>query len=412
MNLFIPMLVTGLLTSFHCVMMCGNMVLSYAIKDANEGPLLRRLTPHFAYHGAKILSYTIVGLLLGSLGSFISAEARSWVSVVAGTYMVLLGLSMTGKFPVLMHLAPRPPRFFMALVSSLRRRAREEQAENDSGIATPVGFGLITGLMPCGPLIAAQVAAAGSGSMATGGLMMLGFGLGTVPLMLGYGAVASYLGSRFKQYMAVAAAVIIIVLGVVMVNRGATALGSPVNFNVAKRAILGTAAVQVDESRFKKAEDGAIEVPLGLEGYTFTPSTLAVPADTPVRIIVDRKDDNPCSDELWIPALGVRAPLTPRGITRVDLPATKAGTYQMTCQMGMLSASLQVGGSDGDESRALLVLGLIALAGSVGIGAVVSRRRRARAAAEAALHGARGKRPHKQGHAHRNQTKKSKRHNR
>ncbi len=410
MNLFIPMFVTGLLTSFHCVMMCGNMVLSYAIKDATKGPLLHRMTPHFAYHGAKILSYTVVGLLLGSLGSFVNAEARSWVSVAAGTYMVLLGLSMTGKFPILMHLAPRPPKFFMTLLSTLRRRAKGEQAEGESSLVTPIGFGLITGMMPCGPLIAAQVAAAGSGSTATGGLMMLGFGLGTAPLMLGYGAIAGYLGSRSKRYMSVAAAVMIVALGIVMVNRGATALGSPVNFDTAKRAVLGSASVQVDESQFQKGADGVIEVPLGLEKFTFTPSTLAIPADTPVRIVVDRKDDNVCSDELWIPALGVRAPLTANGITKIDLPATKAGTYQMTCQMGMLAATLQVGTSSGGKSFALLVFGVTALAGGAGLAVRVgSQRRTARASAEAIRRKAHGKRPHKRGRTRNNQPKKGNR---
>src|SRR5512133_2958875 len=98
------MLVSGLLASFHCVMMCGNMVLSYAVKGNEEGPLLQRMVPHFAYHSAKIVSYTLVGLLLGSIGAFLSQDVRSWVSVAAGAYMVLLGLNMTGKFPVLARL--------------------------------------------------------------------------------------------------------------------------------------------------------------------------------------------------------------------------------------------------------------------------------------------------------------------
>jgi ABC-type nickel/cobalt efflux system permease component RcnA len=298
------------------------------------------------------------------------------------------------------------------LLSKLRRRAKSEHADGDSGFATPVGFGLITGLMPCGPLIAAQVAAAGSGSTTSGGLMMLGFGLGTAPLMLGYGAVASYLGSRFKRYMSVAAAITIIILGIVMMNRGATALGSPVNFDTAKRAVLGSASVQVDESQFEKGADGVIEVPLQIKGYTFTPSTVAIPADTPVRIIVNRLDDNLCSDELWIPSLGLRAPLTANGITKIELPSTKAGTYQITCQMGMLSATLQVGGSNGSRSPLVMVLGLTALAGGVGMGVhhFGLQRRRVRAAAQAAHRKAHSKRPRKQGHV--NHSKNHKRKNR
>lgn len=380
MNLIYPMFITGLLTSFHCVMMCGNMVLSYAIKDDAEGSLADRMRPHIAYHLMKILSYTVVGLALGSVGSFISAEARSWVSTIAGGYMVLLGLSLTGRFPILRYLEPRPPRFFISLIAKMRRKAAEDE-ESDGGLATPMGFGLITGLMPCGPLIAAQVAAAGSGSAVTGATMMLAFGLGTAPLMLGYGAVASYLGKQFKRYMSIAAAILIVVLGLVMINRGATALGSPVNYAIIKQAVIGSAGVEVDESKFKPGPDGVIEVPLEMKGYVFKPSILAIPADKPVRIVVNRKDANLCSDQLWIPSLKVKAKLTPNGQTKIDLPPTKAGAYQMTCQMGMLSSTLQVGSAPGRSSILLVVLGITVTAG-IGGTFLYTRSRRRKISAE------------------------------
>lgn len=386
MNLFYPMLLSGLLTSFHCVMMCGNMVLSYAVKGSEDGPLMKRMLPHFAYHGAKIVSYTLVGLLLGSIGEFITQEARSWVSLVAGVYMILLGLHMTGRFPVLGRLTPKPPRFLMNMLSKARKKANADAAEGESTLATPVSFGLMTGLMPCGPLIAAQVAAAGSGSSVAGAIGMLGFGLGTAPLMLGYGAIASFLGNKFKKYMAVAAAVVIIVLGAVMMNRGATALGLPVNFNVIKQQVLGGPSVAVDESQFKTGADGVVEIPLVIENVQFVPSTLAIPADKPVRLIVDRRENNLCSEQLAIPQLGILQTLTPNGQTVIDIPATKAGSYQMTCQMGMMAGSLQVGAgpAKSGSGSTLWVFALAALGGA----AVLYRRstavKRAAAAEEAA----------------------------
>ncbi|PKQ28979.1 MAG: hypothetical protein CVT60_07740 [Actinobacteria bacterium HGW-Actinobacteria-10] len=343
LNLFIPMFVSGLLTSFHCVMMCGNMVLSYAVKGNEEGPLARRMMPHLAYHSAKLVSYTAVGLLLGSIGAFISQDARSWVAVIAGTYMIVLGLIMTGKFPALARFTPRPPRFLMQAITKLRKRSTSDAAAGESTLATPVTFGLMTGLMPCGPLQAAQVAAAGAGTPVLGAITMLGFGLGTIPLMLGYGAAASFLSGRFKQKMAVAGAIVILLLGVVMINRGATALGSPVNFTSIKNAVLGSEAAVLDELQFTVGADGVVEVPLVIERNQFQPQTLAIPADKPVRLIVDRREDNLCSEQLFIPKLGIQVPLTPNGITAIDIPATASGSFQMTCQMGMMAGTLQVG---------------------------------------------------------------------
>jgi len=390
-NLFFPMLVTGLLTSFHCVMMCGNMVLSYAVKGNEEGTLLRRMAPHFAYHSAKMLSYTIVGLLLGSIGAFISQGARSWVSVIAGVYMILLGLNMTGKFPVLAHLNPRPPRFLMTALMKLRRKSTSDAAGGESSLATPVTFGMMTGLMPCGPLQAAQVAAAGAGSTFAGGIAMLGFGLGTIPLMLGYGAVASFLSGRFKKNMAVAGAIVIIVLGGVMINRGATALGSPVTFNSVKQAVTGGGSVALDESQFKTGADGVVEVPLVIENVRYQPQTLAIPADKPVRLIVDRRENNACSDELLIPNLGIQVALKPNGITTVDLPASKAGSFQMTCQMGMMAGTLQVGAGAAKSggSSSLPVLALVALAG-VGAAMYLKTQKAAKKAAEEAAQSKKG----------------------
>ncbi|MBK5211772.1 MAG: sulfite exporter TauE/SafE family protein [Coriobacteriia bacterium] len=362
MNLFFPMLVTGLFTGFHCVMMCGNMVLSYAVKGSEEGTFFQRMKPHFAYHFAKIVSYTLVGLFLGSIGNFISTGARSWVSIVAGFYMILLGLQMTGKFPVLNYLQPKPPKFIMNMLSKLRRKAMKDASEDESSLVTPVSFGLMTGLMPCGPLIAAQVAAAGSGSTISGGLAMLGFGLGTVPVMLAYGAFASVLGVKFKKYMAVGGAIVIILLGGVMMNRGATALGLPVNFNVVKTAVVGKSAVSIDESKFKKGADGVIEVPMVVEGQQYKPSTLVIPADKPVRLIVNRKDANACSKELLFPKLGIRVSLKDNGVTVINLPATAAGDYQMSCQMGMITGTLQVGAAGATKRPVLVyVIGVVFL---------------------------------------------------
>jgi len=346
LSLFVSMLALGLLTSFHCVMMCGNLVLTYAIKGNEQGSAFDRMKPHFAYHGAKILSYTLVGAVLGALGVFISPAARSWVSLIAGGYMVLMGLGMTPWFPWLRKLSPRPPKFFMQLLMKMRKKAAADAAEGESSLLMPIGFGLITGLMPCGPLQAAQLKAAAAGNPALGALAMLAFGLGTMPLMLGYGAVASYLNNKLKHVMPLIAAGFIVVLGFVMVNRGAMALGSPVTFATIKASVLGGPKVaSVDESQYKKGTDGVIEVPLAVKGGSggYDPSALSIPSDKPVRLLVTRTDANACSDQLAIPQIGVLVNLVPNGTTKVDLPATKSGSYTITCGMGMLSGRLVVG---------------------------------------------------------------------
>jgi sulfite exporter TauE/SafE len=375
LSLFIAMFLAGLAISAHCVTMCGTLVLSYAIKGDEEGPLLKRMLPHVAYQSARAASYVLVGLALGAIGSaFNIAGIRPYVMVFAGAYMILMGLNMTGKFPILRYIAPRPPKFMMTLVGKLRRKAKADEAAGESTLATPFMFGAITGLMPCGPLQSAQIAAAGAGSAASGAFAMLGFWAGTMPLMLGFGAVSSLLSARFRKYMLVAGSIAIMLVGAVMLNRGAMLAGSPVTFDTVARYAVGGQAASAQDSRFKTGADGVVEIPLTIANTRFQPQTVTIPADKPVRLIVDRREADSCSKQLAVPTLGILATLKDNGVTTVDLPAAKAGSYTLTCGMGMMSGRLDVGGGVPASSGSRLPLfGLIAVA--VGAGVWVYRRR-------------------------------------
>ncbi len=344
MDLFFPMVALGLVTSVHCVSMCGPLVLTYAVKDGGEGSLRQRMVPHVAYQGAKIVSYILVGLLLGAIGSiFDLAGIRGWVTLLAGAFMLVFALQMTGRFPALMRLTPRPPKALVRAISALRRRAASEGDTDDGRLALPVAFGLLTGLMPCGPLQSAQLTAAASGSAVSGALAMFGFGLGTAPLMLAFGTVSSMLTARMKRRMMAVAAVIVAVLGVTMVDRGLTLVGSPVTARSLVRAIAPGDATA-------STSDATSEARLVIEDVRFEPDVVRVAAGAPARLIVERREDNPCSAQLAIPQLGVLVDLVPYGTTVVELPTAPPGSYTLTCGMGMMSGTLVVEEAGGGTS--------------------------------------------------------------
>lgn len=366
--LFIPMLLAGIAISAHCVTMCGTMVLSYAIKDDIEGPFVKRMMPHVAYQTARAVSYVLVGLLLGTIGSaFNIAGIRPWIMIFAGVYMVLMGLNMTGKFPALRYIAPRPPKFMMTALMKLRKRAKAEADAGESNILTPLMFGAITGLMPCGPLQSAQIAAAGAGSAAAGAFAMLGFWVGTMPLMLGFGAVSSMLSARFRKYMLVAGSIAIMIVGVVMLNRGAMLAGSPVTLDTMKTYVLGGAPAGASSQQFATGKDGVAEVKLTIKNTKYVPQTVSIPADKPVRLIVDRQEDNSCSSQLAIPQIGILQNLKAFGTTTIDIPATKSGGYTLTCGMGMMSGTLDVGGGAPAPSGRPLVAVVLVVAAGLGV---------------------------------------------
>jgi sulfite exporter TauE/SafE len=340
----VPYLMLGLATSLHCVAMCGSLVLTFAVKGAPEGGALApRLLPHLAYQAAKIASYAMVALVLGGIaaaagGALDITGFRSWVMVVAGAYMVLLGLGMTGWFPFLQRLSPRPPQALVKAMSKVRKKSATTATGGAAGLAMPVAFGLLTGLMPCAPLIAAQAGAMTSGSPLTGAALMVAFGIGTAPLMLVFGLASSFASGALRRRMGYVAAIAVLVFGLVFLDRGLTLVGSPLTFASVRQAVVGTGAAKASW----REVGGVAEVDLVIENTRFVPDVISLPADRPVRLVVDRREDAGCSAQLAVPQFGVLADLAPFAKTVVELPAMPAGSYTLTCGMGMMSGRLEV----------------------------------------------------------------------
>ncbi|MHB9002835.1 MAG: urease accessory protein UreH domain-containing protein, partial [Coriobacteriia bacterium] len=338
--------------------------------------IARKLVPNVAYQGAKILSYMLVGLLLGTVGAAFNLDAaRPYVMFVAGAFMILIGLGMTGRFPWAANLTPKPPRFLITALSRVRRKANSDAAAGGVSLATPISMGLLTGLFPCAPLISAQLTAAASGSPTSGAIGMLAFGLGTAPLMLGFGTASSLLPARLKERAMVVLAVVVIGFGLVYLNRGAMLTGFPVNSNTIKAAVLGSPSTDVTAEEYPTAADGVVEVPLTISNVTFQPAALNIPADKPVRLVVDRQEDNACSDQLAIPQLGVLVDLKPFATTVVDIPASAAGSYTLTCGMGMMSGQIVVGAPAAASGGVSPVMLSMLLAAALGGGVIVRARR-------------------------------------
>jgi plastocyanin domain-containing protein len=96
-----------------------------------------------------------------------------------------------------------------------------------------------------------------------------------------------------------------------------------------RRAVMATAA---------SSPGGVVEVGVVVDGG-YTPSTIEVPAGARVRMAFDRREDNPCSEELVIPDFGIRKPLAAHATTHVEFTAT-LGRHEFTCGMGMLHGAI------------------------------------------------------------------------
>jgi sulfite exporter TauE/SafE/copper chaperone CopZ len=291
--------IVGILTSLHCVAMCGGINLSQCVSyKTDKDDKFSKLKPSILYNAGRVISYTLIGGIVGALGKFISLSgtARGIVAIAAGIFMVIMGLNMLDIFPWLRKLTPKMPKMFTKKIN---------KTKNGKG---PFIVGLLNGFMPCGPLQTMQIYALGTGSFFAGALSMFMFSLGTVPLMFGFGLISSLLSSKFTHKMMKVSAVLVMVLGVVMVNRGLSLSG--INVAYAASPSAGNVA---------KIEGNVQTVTTTLSSGNYTPITITRTALTFIILWVNL----PLRKELMAPKPNIRGTVPRLNINMEKAPAKK-----------------------------------------------------------------------------------------
>ena len=164
-------LIAGLITSVHCVAMCGPLSCAFTPTKANDA------NPQFVltcYHLAKLLSYAIVGTLAGTFGSVvIRSVSSSWLNLLPWILVVFF-----------LVVAFRLDRFFPKPIwmGGLYKKMTARYSRLQKPVAAAM-IGLASPLLPCGPLYMIFGLALFSGSALKGAEFAIGFGLGTLPLL-------------------------------------------------------------------------------------------------------------------------------------------------------------------------------------------------------------------------------------
>ncbi len=289
----------GVLTSLHCVAMCGGFVFSqgFSQKDA------------LLFQGARVLSYTLVGAAAGALGSVVALSGpwRGAVAILAGVFMASMALRMMGfvSFGLPHWLAPRLPK--SSLVA-----------------------GLLAGLMPCGPLNTMQIYALGSGSALRGALTMFFFALGTLPLMGLVSLLGSMIGERMNAKLARLSAALLIGMGLTMGIQGLALSGVPVRLSFERPV----AATMVDQRQV---------INMTADFGSYSPKTFILKAGVPVEWKINVVNLDDCITPITIPALKVDRALMP-GVNTITFTPEKQGDLAFTCWMGMIRGVFKVKG--------------------------------------------------------------------
>lgn len=192
-NLSIGLVVAyGLVSSLHCVSMCGGLALSASLNQKNT----KYMNSILQYQSGRLISYTVSGLLLGLLGSVfqLSNEVKNILLLAAGIWLILLSLQMAQVIQL--------PDFKW----NVRTKSRQSFV-----------IGLLNGLMPCGALQTMQIVALSTGNALTGALMMFIFGLVTSPALMGMQWLGLRLSNVKAKTVKLVSSMIVLLLGLQMI---------------------------------------------------------------------------------------------------------------------------------------------------------------------------------------------------
>jgi hypothetical protein len=238
--------------------------------------------------------------------------------------MILFGIKMLDIFPKLRKLNIKMPKFFANKIYSNQKRG-------------PLFIGLLNGFMPCGPLQTMQLYALGTGSFIAGSISMLFFALGTIPLMFGLGVLSTWISSKFTKNMMKISAILVMILGFTMLNRGF--------------ALTGISLLPPQKEQGKQSMQ-TIELPQIINGIQEVKSTLTsgnsyptitVRKGIPVKwtISAEKKYLNGCNDEIVIPKYKLNKELV-EGDNIIEFTPTEEGTIAYSCWMGMIIGRIRI----------------------------------------------------------------------
>lgn len=306
-----------------CAALIGGLILSFsknwskAYSESNS--ILEKSKPNFLFNAGRLISYALFGLFLGLLGEKlnISPTFTSFLVVIVSAIMAILALQMLGVKAF--------SRFRFALPKQFTNKIAK--SDDSKGKIAPFGIGFLTVFLPCGFTVVAEGMAILSGNPIQGSMIMMFFALGTaIPLMF-IGTFSAKLMENKKvsdKFLKVAG---ILIIFFIIFNLN-TQFGFTAMFNQSPEPEQNNTISNENVQEIKTV-------------YTLDsdiiPSSFTVKINQPIKFVVDSKNNGiGCMSTIMVPGLYDR-PIYLKKDKQIVMEFTpkKAGTYQITCAMGV-----------------------------------------------------------------------------
>jgi hypothetical protein len=201
----------------HCMGMCGGIVIAYSSSKVDDKwSKFHQSFAHLLYSSGRITTYTTLGAMFGFLGGVATFNnlANGLMLLFAGLFMVLAGLSLSGKikFLTLLEHSFAPNSWYTKIFRQLLQT---------KSFTSFFILGMLNGLLPCGLVYFFAITAASTASPFYGALVMFIFGVSTVPALFSLGFfVGLYKNSKFRNMMMSIAAISVVIFGLYTIRNG------------------------------------------------------------------------------------------------------------------------------------------------------------------------------------------------
>jgi sulfite exporter TauE/SafE/copper chaperone CopZ len=342
-----------------CMALVGGLVLGLSARHAEQYPTATRMQkfrPHIFFNTSRVVSFTLLGAVIGSAGSFLSLTGPllGTLTIVVGIVMLLLGLQLTGIFPRLSNGGFVLPPSIAKLLGIKQRREKEYSHKN------AVVLGALSFFLPCGFTQAMQLYAISTGSALQGAIIMGLFAVGTAPGLLGIGGLTSIIkGNSAKRFFKVIG-VGVVAMAILNITNGYNLTGWQKPFAKSAQPTAQNSIEKeppqyspspltkdADQSPQKVAgaipEDHILRADFWIKS-DMSPSTFTVKVNEAYELRLNAKEDGiGCMSTVMIPGLNNSPQYIKGGKTNVlTFKAKRPGTYQITCAMGVPRGTITV----------------------------------------------------------------------
>ncbi|WP_028978264.1 sulfite exporter TauE/SafE family protein [Sporocytophaga myxococcoides] len=216
--MFYAAFIIGLVSSLHCLGMCGPLAFALPVRTTNKW---NKLFKYLLYNFGRILTYALFGLVSGLIGKgFAVVGLQKVLSVSSGILIIMTIIFIYNPIKI---------DLFSQLTNSINQKVKAgfQKYFQNSSFTSLFILGVLNGLLPCGVVYITLLSAIATGDSISGAIYMMLFGLGTMPMMLAVGLTGNVLREKLKPVFFKIIPLIGCIVGAMLIMRGLNTTISP-----------------------------------------------------------------------------------------------------------------------------------------------------------------------------------------